>query len=71
MDTTGKRFLTPAELSARYEGRINPRTLANWRSAGLGPRYFKAGGAVLYPVAMVEEWEAQNTVGGTSEYGAN
>ncbi|WP_128290829.1 helix-turn-helix domain-containing protein [Afifella aestuarii] len=71
MEHASKRYLTPAELSARYGGRINPRTLANWRSAGQGPSYLKLGGAVVYPIAKVEEWEERNTVSGTGEYCGN
>lgn len=55
MSTT--EYLTPEELCQRYKGRISPRTLANWRSSGEGPRHSKIGGRVLYSKAAVEEWE--------------
>lgn len=32
------------------------RTLANWRSAEMGPRYIKVGTDVLYRVQAIEEW---------------
>ncbi|CAH1654930.1 Helix-turn-helix domain-containing protein [Hyphomicrobiales bacterium] len=67
-DTKHKQFLTPAELSERYDGRISVRTLANWRQTGNGPAYTKVGGAILYNLAKVEEWENRNTVQSTSEY---
>lgn len=63
-----KKFLTPTELSARWDGRISVRTLANWRSQGSGPPFTKIGGAVLYDLARIDEWENRNTVKSTSEY---
>lgn len=54
-------LLTPAELSARYRGTISVRTLANWRSAGVGPAFVKIGGRVLYRMAAVMEWENLRT----------
>ena len=70
MTTTDKQkeFLSPQELSDRYEGRITVRTLNNWRSAGNGPPFTKLGGAVLYPLQKIIEWEARNTVQSTSQY---
>lgn len=63
-----KRFLTPQEVSARYDGRITVRTLANWRSQGKGPPFTKVGGPILYPVDQLETWEQSNTVNSTSQY---
>lgn len=64
-----KQFLTPKELSMRWGNRISPRTLANWRSTqGNGPPYTKIGGAVLYPLDKIVEWESRNTVTCTSQY---
>lgn len=55
--------LTPTELAERL--RANPTTLAMWRVRGQGPKFIKAGRKVLYPLAEVEKWEAdqlrQNT----------
>ncbi|WP_454764442.1 helix-turn-helix domain-containing protein [Cupriavidus campinensis] len=65
------KYLTPAQVSERYSGRIAVRTLANWRSAGTGPRFCRVGGRVLYAIADLESWEARRTVSGTSEYRAN
>lgn len=31
----------------------NPKTLANWRSKGIGPRSFKVGGRIFYDWAEV------------------
>lgn len=66
-----KKFLTPIELSARWEGRISVRTLANWRSSALGPPFTKIGGGVLYPFDLLQEWERRNTVSSTSQYRSN
>lgn len=65
----GSGYLTPAEVAERFRGTISVRTLANWRSMGIGPKFTKVGGRILYPVHEVVEWEAQRTVGGTAEYG--
>lgn len=61
-------YLTPAQVTERYEGRISVRTLANWRSGGSGPAFSRIGGRVLYPEDRLNEWEAKNTVNSTSEY---
>jgi hypothetical protein len=34
----------------------HPRTLANWRTLGRGPRYIRAGGRVFYRVRDLEAW---------------
>lgn len=62
------RFLTPDEVSARYNGKISVRTLGNWRNLGSGPPFSKIGGKVLYPVEKLVAWEQRNTVQSTSEY---
>lgn len=57
--------LTQDELAARW--RVSPRTLEQWRWRGVGPRYLKIGGRVIYPLVEVEAYEAerlhQNTAG--------
>lgn len=63
-----KKFLTPQEVSERYDGRITVRTLANWRSQGRGPAFTKVGGAILYSCDQLEAWEQSNTVTSTSQY---
>ena len=70
MSTTTSKFLTPNQLSERWANRINPRTLANWRTQGVGPKYMKLGGAIVYRIDDVEAWENRNTVSSTSQYGA-
>lgn len=43
------------------------KTLANWRSLGLGPKWIRVGRLVKYDPADIEEWKAQRRVGSTSE----
>lgn len=69
MLTTEKKYLTPEEVVARFEGKITVRTLANWRSQGVSPPYTKCGGRILYPLAELIQWEARRTVNSTSQYG--
>lgn len=65
-----KRYLTPAEVSARFCHRVTTGTLANWRSSGAaGPAFIKIGGRILYSVSSLEEWERRRTSNGTAEYG--
>jgi len=52
-----KTFLTPDQLSDRWEGVISVQTLANWRSNNTGPKPFKAGGKVLYSLDAVLAFE--------------
>jgi len=63
-----KRYMTPQELSDYWDGRIKVRTLNNWRQSGVGPQFSKIGGAILYKVADVEDWEKSRTVSNTSQY---
>lgn len=46
--------LTASE-SATYLG-LKPQTLANWRSMGTGPPFYKVGSMVQYRVADLDEW---------------
>lgn len=61
-------YLTPLQVSERYEGRISVRTLANWRSSGNGPAFSRIGGRILYPEERLMDWEEKSTVNSTSEY---
>ncbi|KWA45808.1 hypothetical protein WL27_05360 [Burkholderia multivorans] len=63
-----KLYLTPAEVSQRYGGRIAIGTLANWRSAGTGPTFSRIGGRILYRLDALVEWERKRTVQGTRDY---
>ena len=35
---------------------LSPKTLANWRSQGVGPNYFLANGSVYYAFAELENY---------------
>ena len=66
-------FLTPKQLAARWQKSV--QTLANWRSQGIGPPFFKPCGKdkghVLYRLAEIEEFENENlrrsTAGGEDD----
>lgn len=55
-------FLTPAELSKRWNGAVTTGTLANWRNQGKGPSFQKIGSRVLYRLDQVVAYEAANVV---------
>lgn len=57
-----KRYLTQDEVAERYRGMISVRTLSNWRSLKIGPRYTKIGKTVLYEESELDEWDERNTV---------
>ncbi|UTL90701.1 helix-turn-helix transcriptional regulator [Pseudomonas fluorescens] len=61
-------FLRPHELAARWNGAVSVRTLANWRSQGIGPKFVKVGGRIVYRVADVHEFEMKRTNISTSDY---
>ncbi|MGY2061402.1 helix-turn-helix transcriptional regulator [Nocardia gipuzkoensis] len=49
-------WLTRAEVAAR--AKLSPKTLANWASAGKGPRFFRIGGGrCRYRLDDVIAWE--------------
>jgi hypothetical protein len=48
--------INQVELSRRW--RLSPRTIEGWRQRGIGPRFLKVGGRVLYRIADVEAYEA-------------
>jgi hypothetical protein len=55
---------TAAEVAAFLGGDFAEKTLANWRSAGKGPKYRKVGGAVRYDWSDVRAWlDAQSRAG--------
>ena len=57
-----KRYLTQDEVAERYRGLISVRTLANWRSMRIGPRFTKIGKTVLYEEGELDAWDEHNTV---------
>ena len=54
------RLLTPKDLEREYG--ISTKTLANWRSQGKGPAYFKLGNFIRYRGGEVEKWVAGSRV---------
>jgi hypothetical protein len=56
---TSETFLTPQELTKRWNNAVSVRTLANWRSLGDGPVYVKIGAKVFYPMGCILQWEAR------------
>jgi len=54
------RLLIPQDLEREYG--ISTKTLANWRSQGKGPPYFKLGNAVRYRGGEVNKWIAGSKV---------
>lgn len=55
-----RRFLTAAELSARWGGSPCVGTLNNWRHKKKGPPFVKFGNVVKYPLDGVIQWESKN-----------
>jgi len=45
------------DLAARWN--LSPRTLEQWRWRGVGPRYLKLGGRVIYRLSDVEAFETE------------
>src|ERR1700733_3847415 len=61
-----ERLFSAEELAKNLE--LRPATLADWRSQGKGPAYFKTGRVIWYPKDRVEAWiEAQMREGSTSD----
>jgi hypothetical protein len=51
------RHFNQVQLARRWS--ISPRTLERWRWLGQGPQFLKIGGRVVYRVADVEAYEAE------------
>lgn len=52
-----RRDLTPREVGGEIG--LTEGTLANWRSFGSGPPWYKSGGSVRYPRAGFEQWKRE------------
>ena len=61
---TSTVLLTPADLAARLQAPA--KTLAEWRSRGIGPRFVKVGRHVRYSQLDIDAWLAEQTRGGTN-----
>jgi predicted DNA-binding transcriptional regulator AlpA len=64
----GRRFVRTDEL-ARLSG-LSESFWCKLRLTKRGPKYTKAGAAVLYSVDELDRWFASNTVASTSERAA-
>jgi hypothetical protein len=51
------RHLNQIQLARRWS--LSPRTLERWRWLGLGPRYLKIVGRVVYRLEDIEAFEAE------------
>lgn len=63
-------FLTPRQLSDRWEGRIAVKTLANWRCADIprGPTFRRLGNSIYYAMVDIVEFERATSFRSTKEY---
>jgi predicted DNA-binding transcriptional regulator AlpA len=58
MFITDTAYLTREQVAKRLQ--LDPKTLANWASAGKGPKCIRlCGGPVRYPIAEFEKWELE------------
>lgn len=55
-----QKMLTPPEVAEVFS--VPEKTLADWRSRGLGPRYARVGRHVRYAAADCEAWAASQVV---------
>ena len=57
---------TPIFITARAIGKavvgLSPKTLANWRSYGRGPKYYLKNGSVYYKLEDLENFFGENPV---------
>lgn len=49
--------MNQGQLAQRWD--LSPRTLEQWRWRGVGPRYMKIGGRVIYRLQDVEDFEVE------------
>lgn len=52
---------TPERLCDLFSG-LSVKSLANLRSAGVGPKYYRRGRRIFYKVSDVRDWLTQNPV---------
>jgi hypothetical protein len=58
--------LIAPELAGAYL-HVNPRTLANWRVLGRGPRYIRSGARALYRQSDLDAWLDAHTFDHTAD----
>ena len=59
-----KMYLSALEIKERFG--ISENTLANWRCAKRGPKFYKIGGLVKYNAEEFEEWIIRHQVSNES-----
>ncbi len=59
-------FIRASEIGRVIVG-LSPKTLANWRSLGIGPEYHIVNGSVYYMYQTLREFFTQNRVQTTGE----
>lgn len=57
-----QKLISPEDLGSRWA--VSPRTLANWRSDGDGPKYTKIGKRIFYLENDVKRYELMHRKGG-------
>ena len=50
--------VTQNDLSERWH--LSPRTLERWRWEGIGPKFLKIGGRILYRIEDIEAYEEES-----------
>lgn len=59
------KHLNQIDVSRRWC--LSPRTLERWRWLGVGPKFLKIGGKVLYRLEDIESYENTHLLHSTSE----
>ena len=59
-------FVKAADIGKVIVG-LSPKTMANWRSQGIGPRYHLVNGSVYYDFGEIEEYFGKNLIETTDE----
>lgn len=54
------------DLSKRWK--LAPKTLDRWRQRGVGPRFLKIGGRVIYRKEDIEAYETENVRKATEKH---
>jgi hypothetical protein len=56
-----------SKQAGEYIGNIDEGTLANWRTAGIGPKYRKIGNRVIYDVAELDKYSETHPLHGSGK----
>jgi hypothetical protein len=63
-------FITASAIGKAILG-LSPKTLANWRSYGRGPKYYLKNGSVYYKFEDLEKFFGENPVEAGGEGGSD